>query len=44
MEVINKNVQTQEVGGVWACLVGCGSFCFMVGGATTYVAAVATAL
>lgn len=33
-----------DVGGDWACVIGCASFCFIGGGSTTYIAMVATAL
>ncbi len=44
MKIVNESIKEDQVGGTWACLIGCGSFCFLGGGATTYVAAVATAL
>lgn len=33
-----------EVGGNWACVIGCGTFCIMLEGIATYIAAAATAL
>jgi len=47
LEVVNDNYSEEElydIGGNWACLIGCGTFCIMGGGATSYFAAVATAL
>lgn len=47
LNVINIESQHEEnydVGGNWACVIGCGTFCFMGGGSTSLVAAVATAL
>mgnify|MGYP000879911267 CR=1 FL=1 len=44
MTVINNNVQEEQVGGAWACWIGCGTFCLMGGGTVSFIAAVATAL
>lgn len=44
MEIINLERNLEEIGGNTACIVGCGTFCFMGGGATTYIAVAATLL
>lgn len=47
LNVVNNDMSSVEhydIGGNWACLIGCGTFCIMGGGAVTYIAAVATAL
>lgn len=47
LEVVNINTKQDEsydVGGNWACVIGCGSFCLMGGGSVSVFAAVATAL
>lgn len=40
-ELMNKEF---DMGGNWACILGCGSFCILGGGSTSYLAVVATAL
>ena len=47
LNVVNTEMQSDDnydVGGAWACVIGCGTFCFMGGGYTSLIAAVATAL
>ena len=48
MEIINGEGllvgEENEVGGDWACIIGCGTFCVMTGGNASYIAVVATAL
>lgn len=45
--VLNGNEETtikEDVGGNWACVIGCGSFCILTGGSASVIATVATAL
>lgn len=44
MEILNKDIQQEQVGGDWACLLGCGAFCLVGGGTAAFVAAFATVL
>lgn len=44
MEIINSEITFEEIGGNTACIIGCGTFCFMGGGATTYIAVAAALL
>lgn len=47
LEISNEKIFDKgefDIGGNWACVIGCGTFCYMGGGATTYIAAAATAL
>ncbi|MGL5439830.1 MAG: hypothetical protein ACRDA4_05505 [Filifactoraceae bacterium] len=49
LKVINEKEdvgleEIYEIGGNWACVIGCGTFCVMGGGYTSAVAAVATAI
>ena len=47
IEIINSEAlegEKYDVGGDWACIVGCGSFCIILAGIASYVATVTTAL
>ena len=47
IEIINSEAleaEKYDVGGDWACIVGCGSFCILLAGIASYVATVTTAL
>lgn len=48
LQIVNENEMYQQeelnVGGAWACVIGCGTFCIMGGGIASYIAAAASAL
>ena len=47
LEVVNEKsieMESYDVGGNWACVIGCGTFCFLGGGSTSLIAAVTAAL
>lgn len=45
MEILSNGiVEGEQVGGDWACWLGCGSFCLIGGGTTSFVASIATVL
>ena len=47
LEVVNEKsieMESYAVGGNWACVIGCGTFCFLGGGSTSLIAAVTAAL
>lgn len=47
LNIINTNEPNMienDVGGDWACILGCGSFCFIFAGSASYIATVTTAL
>lgn len=47
IEIVNidmQNTKEFDVGGNWACIIGCGSFCIIGSGYTSYVAVATTAL
>ena len=44
MLIINETAETEQIGGNWACVIGCGAFCIMGGGIAYAPAAIAAAL
>ncbi|SHH98699.1 hypothetical protein SAMN02745196_02216 [Clostridium collagenovorans DSM 3089] len=44
MEILNQEVNNTEVGGTVACIVGCGSLCFISYGSVTAMALALIAL
>ncbi|ADQ39786.1 hypothetical protein Calkr_0221 [Caldicellulosiruptor acetigenus I77R1B] len=44
MEILNYNDNQLEIGGNWACWLGCGSFCLLFDAIGAFLGSVSSAL